>query len=77
MKLDSGDKYQSIIKMIHYSLKEKEFIQIRKFDWTGKDDFNWVLAEFYKSDELERDGFIHPDGSLRFEFEIIKKNYRK
>ena len=35
-----------------------------------------MTEDFYKSDELERDGFIHQDGSLRFEFEIIKKSYR-
>ena len=62
--------------MIHSSDKEKDFIQKSKADWTGKDCNTFVTAKCYKSDDLQRNGFIHQDGSLRFEFEITRKNYR-
>ena len=37
LKLDSSDKYRYIIKMIHSTDKEKDFIYNEKYDWTGKD----------------------------------------
>ena len=76
LNLDSSDKYHYVIEMIHSSYKEEDFSKEDKFDWIGEDDYYWIMPDFYKSDELERDGFIHQDGSLRFEFEIIRQNYR-
>lgn len=33
--------------------------------------------KYYEYPRLARDGFIFPDGSLRFEFAVKKYNYRK
>ena len=39
-----------------------------------KADFGFVNVKFYKIDDLEKDGFIHEDGSLCFTFTIKKQN---
>ena len=37
--------------------------------------YGWY--EFYHKNRLEKDGFIFPDGSLKFEFYVKKQNYQK
>ena len=32
---------------------------------------------FYPIGDIEKDGYIHQDGSLRFEFSIMKNNFMK
>ena len=62
-----------MIYMLHSSDRQKNVIK--------KEEFN-IFAElvrmfgdnFYAIDDLEKDGFIHADGSLRFEFKIKKNN---
>ena len=36
-----------------------------------------VTTEFCLLEDIEKEGFIYPDGSLKFELEIEKHNYRK
>ena len=61
--------------MLHSTNKQKN---IKKeeiiFDWTGLDETSQVYYRFYPIANLAKDGFIHADGSLRFEFNIKKLN---
>ena len=60
--------------MLHSTNRQKDFKEEGIFDWTAKNKTSLNLPKFYAIDDLEKDGFIHPDGSLRFEFGIKKHN---
>lgn len=36
-----------------------------------------VKDKFCQLEDIEKEGFVYPDGSLKFEIEIKKQNYRK
>ena len=60
--------------MTHSSDKRtKDFAKVLSHDWAGKDLSTSITSKFFKLDRLATDGFIHQDGSLRFEFEVIKQ----
>ena len=61
--------------MLHSSDREKDFKDKNTWDWTGRDNLCFVKADFYLIADLSKDGFIHADGSLRFEFYIKKHNF--
>lgn len=59
--------------MINSTNRGKHYKEESSFDWKNKNDFTCVSPKFYKFCNLDQDGFIHADGSLRFDF-YIKKN---
>ena len=75
LNLDTHDRVLCINTMLHSSDRQKDFKHEYTNDWTGKVDyFCWVTPQFYSLAEVEKNGFIHADGSLRFEFKIEKHN---
>ena len=62
--------------MIHPTDSEKDHIASRWYDWTGKNKQLSIVEKFYKKDAIEANGFIHEDGSIRFEFEIVRESFR-
>ena len=63
--------------MLHSSDRSKDFSNKRTFDWDGKYDWGFFIPTFYKISDLEQDRFIHPDGSLKFEFSIKKHQFQR
>ena len=62
--------------MLHCSDSSMDFqISEEKFDFTEVNEIGSCQFKFYAKADLEKDGFIHPDGSLRFEFFVQKHNY--
>ena len=61
--------------MLHPSGHSKDFSTEYTSDWKDKDDSGFTSPDFYKIDDLDKDGFIHPDGSLRFESTIKKHDF--
>ena len=53
--------------MIHTSGQQRQNVTYNsevEMEKDGYDEMYW--SEFYPIDDLEKDGFIHKDGSLRF-----------
>ena len=67
-----------MMKMIHASDHSKDFKSAQhRGDWRGKAaNFAYVIGKTYRLDDLEENGFIHPNGSLIFEFYIKKHNFQ-
>ena len=64
--------------MLHSTNSQKDFKIEGIIDWTGSNEDGLIICEeFYAIADLEEDGFIHPDGSLRFEYSIKKRNLLK
>ena len=61
-----------MLNQLHQT-KCKTLISTDDFCDSKVKDFGW--NKFYPLNKLYRDGFIFPDGSLRFEFSIKKLNY--
>ena len=61
--------------MLHSTDRHKDFEKESIFDWTGLNEKRRIFAKFYAITDLAKDGFINPDGSLRFEYGIKKKNF--
>jgi hypothetical protein len=61
--------------MLHSSDRQKDFKYETTDDWTGQKNLNIVKDKYYPINDLAKDGFIHADGSLRFEFKIKKHNF--
>ena len=82
LNLDKNDKVLTVIKMVHSTNRQKDFEResIEDFelegiyDWTGLNETSLVCDKFYAIADLKKDGFIHPDGSLRFEYKVGKRN---
>ena len=63
--------------MLHSTDRAKSKESDYTVDWTGINDQIYSEPQFYPIPDLKKDGFIHTDGSLKFEFQIKKQNYRK
>ena len=63
--------------MLHPTDGDKTYSEKNIDDWTGKDAFCWRNNLFFKIESLDKYGFIHSDGSLRFEFYIKKNDFIK
>ena len=74
MNLDTNDKILKVIKMLHSTNRQKDFKIENIFDWTGVNEISQIWYKFYEIADLEKDGFIHSDGSLRFEYKVEKRN---
>ena len=60
--------------MLHSVYRINDFEYDSTNDCTGKDHYYFSIKKFYAIADLAKDGFIHEDGSLRFEFKIKKHN---
>ena len=49
--------------------------RVLQCDFGDKIDYTVVNEQFYKIADLEKDGFVHPDGMLHFQFAVKKNNY--
>ena len=74
MSQDLSCEYFNIRKMLHCTDSKKDKVDEYRNDWTGKGNMAFLNSKFYRIADLEKDGFIHPDGSLKFEF-AVEKNY--
>jgi hypothetical protein len=74
LNLETHDRALCIKTMLHSSDRQKDFKYEYTYDWTGKNYFCFVSSQFYAIADLEKNGFIHADGSLRFVFKIKKNN---
>ena len=63
--------------MLHSTNRQEDFKRESSDDWTGLNETSLIWYKFYTIAYLEEDGFIHPDGSLRFEYSIKKRNLLK
>ena len=74
LNLDTSDIVHYAIKLLHKkdALKDVKFETAKDF---SRNSF-FYFERFYKREDLQADGFIHPDGSLKFEFFIKRHNYR-
>ena len=70
-----SDKVFSVGTMLHSQDKQKNFKYESENYFTGKFHYGFVTAKFYTIDDLVKNGFIHLDGSLQFEFYIKKNNF--
>ena len=78
LNLDVDDKVTYSYTMLHPSgFKSKNITAERTSDWTGPARQSFVSKKFFSITNIERKGFINPDGSLQFQFKIKKQNYRK
>ena len=53
------------------------FTAYRSNNYDTSHRFSYGERNFYLRNKLKEDGFIFPDGSLRFEFFVKKLNYRQ
>lgn len=60
--------------MLHSSDRQKDFREQETSDWMREDELTLINEKFYAIADLAKDGFIHTDGSLRFEFAIKRHN---
>ena len=62
------------VKMLH----KKDALKDVKFETTKDFSRNslFYFERFYKREDLKIDGFVHPDGSLKFEYFVKRHNYR-
>ena len=74
MNFDTNDEVLDVIKMLHSKNRQKDFKEEGIADWTGINEASMIWQKFYAIADLEKDGFIHPDGSLRFEYKVEKRN---
>ena len=63
--------------MLHSSDSNKNFKPIQETSDFLSYYSSFGYKEFYEISKLSEDGFIFPDGSLRFEFFVKKHNYMK
>jgi len=61
--------------MLHSSERLKDFREHETSDWMREDEFTLINEKFYAIADLAKDGFIHADGSLKFEFAIKRHNF--
>lgn len=73
LDLDTCDAVHNITKMLHPTDHSKDFIYEKTNYWSGKNDTCFGCPEFYRIEDVIKNGFIQHDGSLRFEF-LIKKH---
>ena len=76
LNLDTCDKVYNVTRMVHSEDSQKDFEDRSTTDWTDKGDICFITAEFYRIDDLSKDGFIHEDGSLRFILFIKRNNFQ-
>ena len=62
--------------ILHSSSHLKNHYGDAKEDDYGTEHYTG-FGDFFPHDKLQRDGFIFPDGSLRFEFFVKKNNYQQ
>ena len=77
LELDQDTTVSYRIKMLNSQGKGSAKLQTAKRDFERKKTSNWGWTKFYLQSNLLDDGFIFPDGSLRFEFAIKKNNQRQ
>ena len=63
--------------MVHPLDRSQDKIDEYQGDWENSNNRTIVTSEFCLLEDIEKEGFIYPDGSLKFELEIKKHNYRK
>ena len=63
--------------MLHSTNRQKDIKKEQIFDWDedNENETSRGWGKFYATADLEKDGFIHPDGSLRFEYKVEKCNF--
>ena len=76
LNLDTCDRVYNVTRMVHSEDTQKDFEDRSTTDWTDKGDICFITAEFYKIEDLAKDGFIHEDGSLRFILFIKRHNFQ-
>ena len=74
---DQSNEVTYKILLLNSVDSDKDFGHFVTRDFESKHSEMFYHASFYQKDKLEEDGFIFPDGSLRFEFFVRKNNYRK
>ena len=60
------------VTMLHANENGKNDVTKRVHGFANKPKEGRGWRKFYEKGKLEKDGFIHPDGSLRFEFKVRK-----
>ena len=78
LRIECRNKVANRVTMLHKSGDAaKNFEELDKdiFDHEANTGRGW--EDFYPKVKLSRNGFIHDDGSLRFEFAVKKSNYRE
>ena len=60
--------------MLHSKYRHKDIKKETINDWTGLNETSLIWYMFYPITDLKKDGFIYPDGSLRFEYKVEKRN---
>ena len=67
----------SRIILLHANRRADDFedMTIDNYQLNKSYAFGW--PEFYLKEDLEKDGYIHADNSLKFEFYVKKKNHEK
>ena len=73
LKIDTSDEVTFRFEMVHPSDESKTFKKSYCIDMSRHSYGKHYPVLFYKKDKLERDGFIHQDGSLNLRF-FVKKN---
>ena len=63
--------------MVHPLDRSQDMINESQKDWGNGNNKTIVSRKFCLLEDIEKEGFIYPDGSLKFELEIKKHNYRK
>ena len=65
------------VRMLNSSDPLKYHEKQNTFDYEKNHSQSLGWLEFYSKNELHQDGFIFPDGSLRFQFFVKKNNYQQ
>ena len=66
-----------LIRMLHSYDSDRDFIWDKGFEFESEHVSQVLIDEFYEEEDLAVDGFIHSDGSVRFEFCVKKQNYAR
>ena len=77
LNIDTDNNITVIRKILHASDRERDVEEVSKYHRKNLDNYTFVRINFFKLADLEKDGFIHGDGSLRFEFLIKRQNFKK
>ena len=77
LNVDKCNQIVTTRTMLHSSDSAKNKILESLNDLSDTEKVGFITELFYPISDIEKDGFLHQDGSLRFEFSVRKHNFMK
>ena len=75
LNIRKSNQVDAKCKLLHINEEGKNFERSVKINYEKDIGISLGSYKFYPKDGLQQNGFIHPDGSLKFEFYVRKNNH--